>query len=315
MEDISFLNTLKMKYNYSDKLTTALDKIIPKLIAFYGEEYKNLIQKAIASTRIIECNSYQPLSSVIKTLNPTPENKDKALIKENLKLASSVYLADPVIIYDDFLKTYIIKDIKRYIVLSHFHNLDSPRGLATLTHELSKLVRSYTNEFKIENDILTQKTGLKLATKQINKENNQISLVLLNEQNTGLEAGINSYDEEKITSSVIGGKYETFDYNLPKKVALILYERLRLKPLIVSSSILGNNHLQNEYDLEPGIFDSLTSLVDQAILEEEKNSNSEITKEEKEIIKEQLARINQEIGNNIIFYINANAIIHEPQMV
>ena len=207
MEDISFLDTLKLKYNYSDKLMIELNKIIPKMIAFYGKEYETLIKKAISSTKIIECNSYQPLSVIVDGLGITKENKEKALIKENIKLAGSIYLADPVIVYDELLKSYIIKDVRRYIILSHFYNLDSPRGLATLTHELSKLIRSFHNEFRIDNDILTMRNGVKISKKKIDKKEDEIIFYLMGEENTGLELGINSYEEECITSSVINDKY------------------------------------------------------------------------------------------------------------
>ena len=310
MEDVSFLNTLKMKYNYSDKLITALDKIIPKLIAFYGQQYESIIKKAISTTRIIECTSYQPISSIMEILNITKENKEKQLIKENLKTMASIYVADPVIIYDELLQTYIIQDVKRYIILAHFHNLDSPRGLATLTHELSKLIRSYQNEFKVTNDILTQKTGLKISTKKITKEEDKIILNLQNEENVGLEIGINSYEEEKITSLVINDKYETFDSNTPKKVAFILYERLGLKDEMINQALTSSKSLSQKYDIRPDLLEELSTLVDEAALEEEKNSDINITKEEKKQITERINKLNRQIGDNIIFYISANRIVN-----
>lgn len=315
MEDISFLNTLKMKYNYSDKLMTALDKIIPKLIAFYGDEYEELIKKAISSTIIIECNSYQPLSVVIDGLNIVKENKEKSLIKENLKLAGGIYLADPVIVYDELLKNYIIKDVKRYIILSHFYNLDSPRGIATLTHELSKLIRSFHNEFRIDDDILTTRSGFKIEKKQIRKTDEGLELYLLSEENTGLELGVNSYEEECITSSVINDKYSSFDYNLPKKTAFILYERLGLKNEILLTSILGSDTLKDKYDVRPSLFEDLSLLLDQTLVLEEQNHNIDLTKGEKEQLKEQLININQEIGNNIIFFISASVILEDKKTI
>ena len=311
MEDISFLNTLKMKYDYSDKLITALDKIIPKLIAFYGTEYESIIKKAISTTRIIECTSYQPISSILPVLNLTKQNKERQLIKENLKTMPSIYIADPVIIFDEFLKSYIIKDVKRYIILAHFHNLDSPRGLATLTHELSKLIRSYQNEFKISNDTLLQKTGLKISTKKITKEEDEIILNLEKEQNTGLEIGINSYEEEQITSLVINDKYKTFDTNIPKKVAFILYERLGLKDEIINQSLLSSQKLNQKYDITPDLLKELSTLIDEVALQEEKNSDVNLTKEEKEQIKDKIIKINNQIGDNIIFYINASKILND----
>ena len=313
MEDVSFLNTLKMKYDYSDKLMVALDKIIPKLILFYGNKYEKLIKKAISSTVIIECNSYQSLSSIIDMLNVTKENKDKALSKENLKLLSSIYIADPVIKYDEMLGNYVISDVKRYIILSHFHNLDSPRGLATLTHELVKLIRSFSGEYHLDNDILYKREGLKVSKKKITKsdDKNGVKLVLLNELNTGLELGINSYEEEAITSLVIGDKYETFDYDLPKKVAFILYQRLNLKDIAIASALLGDDSLKNAYDIEEGLFISLAKFVDMAVIYEDENHNLDITKAQKEELEKSLKGLGQEIGNNLIFYINALKITKE----
>lgn len=313
MEDISFLNTLKMKYNYSDKLITALDKIIPKLIVFYGHEYEAIIKKAISTTRIIECTPMQPISSILPVLKLTKQNKEKALIKENLKTSPSIYIADPVIIYDELLNSYIIKDVKRYIILAHFHNLDSPRGLATLTHELSKLIRSYQNEFKISSDILIEKTGLKISTKKILKDQDDITLDLEKEQNVGLEIGVNSYEEEQITSLVINDKYETFDTKIPKKVAFILYERLGLKQDIIKQSLTGTNEFQERYNIKPDLLKELSELVDDTVKQEEQNSDINITKEEKNQIEEELNKINRQIGDNIIFYINANRIINDER--
>lgn len=301
MDSTGFVESLKHKYNYSDKLVNALNEIIPQLICFYGVKYKDHIEKAISSVEIIECDPSHSISTVLSDLSFL-NSSNVSIVDQKIKNQGSVYIAYPEVVYDEFLQSYIIKNVKRYIVLAHFHNLDSPKGKATLVRELAKLIRSFHNEFIVDGDNLITRTGLK---KTYRKLTNKVDILvsLLRVENSGLEEGINSYEEEKITSLVIDDNYETFDYDLPKKVAYILYEKLNLKDLVLSSSIMASGDLEREYDLNSDLFGYLSELVDDALKLEDLNHDVNITKDGKDRVKEELEVIEHAIGDNMIAYL------------
>ena len=78
---------------------------------------------------------------------------------------------------------------------------------------------------------------------------------------------------------------------------------------------MGSDTLKDKYDVKPSLFEDLSLLLDQTLVLEEQNHNIELTKGEKEQLKEQLININQEIGNNIIFFISASVILEDKKTI
>ena len=89
MSSNRFLEKLKEKYNYNDKTVTALGKIIPSLIEYYGDHYETLILEAILNCEIIPCNSYQTIAKVFKELDK--RGCYVMLSNHNTKLVNELY--------------------------------------------------------------------------------------------------------------------------------------------------------------------------------------------------------------------------------
>ena len=100
----AFLEELKNKYNYEDVLLDLLDKAIPTMIEYYGEEYKERILSIILETPIIisdkksidsAFNDYKQKDELKDELERlAPKNIDDPFERKNdddLSLVGSVY--------------------------------------------------------------------------------------------------------------------------------------------------------------------------------------------------------------------------------
>ena len=297
-----FLNDLKDKFLYDDKLINALSKIIPNIILYYGDFVIPVLEKALLECEIIVCDSYKTISMVLRNLQLTKINVDNSLIKEDLLTISGIYISNPIIAYDNVLNNYVIKKVERYIILSHTYNLDSARGLASLTKEICKLIKSYNLEYEINNNILTERIGLGKKIYEIcNHEN--ITLNLIDDNNIGLAEGINSYDEQEILKLILSDNYETFDYQNTKNIALCLKDRLHLKQIIEEAEIEGDiKSFIYYYEGESNLFSELSLLADNSAELENKKNNYNITKEELNAINKEIKYLITLLVDNLISY-------------
>lgn len=298
----SFLCELKNKYDYNAKLTRALGKILPSMTKYYGYFSWDIIKSALLDCEIIMCDSYSTIGMVIKRLNLINIDESTFLIKEDLNYVSGIYLSRPKVNYDDILNSYVIDGVRRYIILSHTYNLDSARGLASLTSQLCKLIKSYKNEFVLKDDVIIKRTGLEKKFYKIVNQN-EITLKLTSYVNVGIEEGINSYDEQEILKIILGDNYETFDYQNTKSIALCLKDRLGLKEKLDCCEINGNtSDFIYEYEGESDLFSELSLLADDSCILENKKNNYDITKEERDSINDEIKFLINRLVNNLIEY-------------
>lgn len=235
-----YLNSLKSKYNYSDKTIRALGKIIPSLIEYYGFEYKEMILDAINSCEIIPCSSKQTISKIKKEVNLSIKNGISDVASIEIKGSEASYISDVKISYDEESNKFNIDEIKRVIATSHTYNYDSPKGLEVLTYALCKLIKSYKDEFVIDENILIKRTGLELEKRHIVKDENDIYLNLISHEGHGLEEGFNIYDTSKIVSLILNYEYKCYDYDSIFGIANILKDRFKLKDKINRAELTGN---------------------------------------------------------------------------
>ncbi len=297
-----FIETLQNKFNYDEKTTRAIKKIFPSIIKYYGKEYEDIIKNSLKETRIISCNSHETINILVNKLTKININNEKSLIKENLNSTSGIYLSIPIIKYDMLLKTYVIEKTDRYIILSHTYNLDSARGLAALTHNICHLIKSYKNEYSLNNNILTKKIGISRETYIIETREEQIYMELLKDENVGLEEGFTSLDEEEILKLILNDNYETFDYDNTKKIAICLKQKLSLKKSIEEAEINSNiDTFINTYSIE--LFRELSYLADSSASLEDKKNNYNITKEDQIDINKELKYIIDKLTLNMTTYL------------
>lgn len=298
-----FLDELKNKFNYDTKVITALYKIIPNLIKYFGIEYSDLIKSALLDCEIINCSSRETINMIKKDKTSFKIIEDNSLIKEEDN--TGVYYSLPIIKYDTNIDTYVISMVKRYIIISHTYNLDSARGIAILTHNICHLIKSFYGEYKINDNILIRRSGLRYDKYMVDVLDGEIVLTLLSDINVGLEEGINSLDEESILKLILDDSYETFDYQNTKYIGLCLKNKLNLKKVIEDSQLLGDISIFiDSYGLKE--YESLSYLADQSCELEDKRNNYDITREELININKEISYIIPNIVDNMTIYLSNN---------
>ena len=298
-----FLDELKNKFNYDEKVITALYKIIPNLIKYFGIEYSDLIKSALLDCEIINCSSRETINMIKKDKTSFKIIEDNSLIKEEDN--TGVYYSLPIIKYDTNIDTYVISMVKRYIIISHTYNLDSARGIAILTHNICHLIKSFYGEYKINDNILIRRSGLRYDKYMVDVLDGEIVLTLLSDINVGLEEGINSLDEESILKLILDDSYETFDYQNTKYIGLCLKNKLNLKKVIEDSQLLGDISIFiDSYGLKE--YESLSYLADQSCELEDKRNNYDITREELININKEISYIIPNIVDNMTIYLSNN---------
>ena len=239
MFDNMFLEKLKNKYNYSDKIIKALSLVIPEMLKYYGEDYSDTILNAIFNCQIIACNSHQTISKVLKDRKLTPLIGSSLVSEIDIKRAESVYIPNVEISYNEESNSYNIDRIDRIIVTSHTFNFDSLKGLEVLTHALCHLVKSFKDELVIDENILTIRSGISYEKRKI-VYNDGIFLDFIEDYGKGLEEGFNLYDTEKIVSSVYKENYKSYDFDSIYTIATILKDKYRLQKEINSYELIGD---------------------------------------------------------------------------
>ena len=197
---------LQKKYGYDDKVMTALKKIIPMMISYYGIKYQDIILEAILKTEIICCDASCTVNMV--------EKKLKGFVT-SIKDDSSSYVTVLDIKFDPIVNNYIIDDVNNYVVISHLYNLDSPKGIAILTKELCHVVKNYFKGFNLKDDLIIKKVGMREEVFRLSKKED-IKGVMVKSSNKGLEEGLTLFDVESITSSILNDKYVEFSYDVVK---------------------------------------------------------------------------------------------------
>lgn len=238
MSNVQFLDKLKAKYNYNEKTIRALAKIIPNMVDYYGNEYEFIILEAIFNCEIVACSSKQTISKVAKERKLTNFVGDSFLGDIDRKRAESVYLQNIKVKYNELKNLYEIDKIDRVIVTSHTFNYDSPKGLEVLTHALCHLVKSYKNEFTIDENVLIIKSGISSEKRKI-ITGDEIYLEFIENYGKGLEEGFTIFDTEKIVSMVLGDIYKCYDFDSVYTVASVLKEKFNFLDEINDFEING----------------------------------------------------------------------------
>ena len=291
-----FFDNLKKRFNYNDKTIKALSLILPKLIAYYGNEYKDIVLSALLNCEIIPCASDDTINMVLNRL----ERKNISFHNElDLKKGQCIYSSSVSLKYNEIKNIYEIDEIDRVIITSHTFNFDSLKGLEVLTHSLCHLIKSYGNEFIISENILTVKSGLSYKKYKILYDNGNISFDFISEFGNALEEGFTIYDTEKIVASIYDTNYKCYDFDSIYKIATVLKGSYNLKDQINTYEIFGDHDIFiNKYG-EDNIM-KLDSISSEAV-EIENEMLLTYTKEDKDVLKDLLDnKINNDAYDNLI---------------
>lgn len=298
-----FLDKLSKLYNYDRKTINALSKIIPCLISYYGEEYKDIIYSSIMSCEIILCGSYDTITSVIDKYSLSLEVLDDILNENDDKYGTGLYFSSPLVSYDKFSNKFKISKINRKIIISHTYNLDSPKGIEILTYSFCSLIKSYVNEYEIKDNYIYKRTGFYKECRKIEIENNRCVLRYISSVGTGFEKGLNIYDTDRIVSMVLKDNYNCYLYNSLSIISYILKDKLKLDNKIKISEISNYLDFINTYNYD-NLYSKLLNLCDECMVLEQNMLIYDITREEKNKTLEVLSdKLNNEVCFNFIEYL------------
>ena len=250
------------------------------MILYYGEDKAEIILNAIQSCPIMICNNNENIYDLLlkEGFVDTSNNDNYSVNIEDLKRSSGVYASIPEAIYDDESNEYMIKSIRRIVGLSNYFKYDDINHIANLIHELSHLVKSYVDEYKVIDDNLINRNGLIVYTYKLTNEDNVVSMKLLDEKSVGIEEGTNSLDEENIMSNYFDSNYEVRGYVLVTAVARALTDNFNLKKDIHDSQFFANkNNFIEKYNSmsTDDSYQRLDMLMDETLrLEYEKFANA-----------------------------------------
>ena len=185
------LNFLKSKYNYDDELLSFLRSLIPIMIEYFGEEYRDKIISSFLETPIIITKN---------TIGKEIGDDNSGLLLAGGAFCPEVAVEDnsPKILGKVVIPTSAIK----------LFNFNDPKCVGNLVHELCHMVKSNLT-INVDENILVYYCGLS-QTKGI-IDNNEFSVQSSNNA-LALEEAINAIDETIITQKLFPEYQLTSNY-------------------------------------------------------------------------------------------------------
>lgn len=264
---------------YGQNISLKLKALVPVMIQYYGEDYKDVIFSTLRETKIIETKDNQTIYDVEK------ENSDPNIIKTGdvavndgeLKRAAGVYFSEPILEIGEDGKV-VLQGRKSIIVYRKMNDMPTSE-FAYFTHEVGHAIKSNINEFKIEESeegeqFLITRCGLSVDKSKVYAQQGKFMLETIYERNVGLEEGINCYEEESIVNMALWDRqsnrhmipedvlayldsftlpegqkgYESKGYGIQKVIAENLMKRDKTKTFIRRAQIDDTLSASKEYN-------------------------------------------------------------------
>lgn len=262
-----FIDELVKQKEYSKELENTLRIILPAMVEYYGEEYEMLICEAISSCYICQCEKNENIYDVVKKYDNMISNENSVVNEGDLKRADGVNLSIPNITYKD--GNHRIDSVTRIVALASYAKLDTDFGKSTLIHKLGHLIKSYKNEYTIEGDIITSRSGFIETKEKLSiSEDGSIVRSTISEKNVGLEEGINAYDEACILSIINNTEKKFRSYQLESTIIENLINLTGLRKEILESQFIGDTSIfidkYNEGS-DRDLFSELASTMDDSV--------------------------------------------------
>lgn len=223
MEINEFTNHLKNKYNYSDEMIILLQKAIPALITYYGEDKKNIIYNVLNDCEIHVQKEKENAEEYLNKYFETNKKWDipflagafqdsELCVKDNQVHSKSII----------FIRTEFLRKYKPF-------DFNNDEKVSSIIHELCHAIKGY-GRIKVENGQVVTQTGLISDTHRYNQETN--SFEEIESLNTGLEEALNSYDEAEIMTIMTGVPHEFGAYKGMTQIARELMKHKELAEVI-----------------------------------------------------------------------------------
>lgn len=245
---MDLIQELEQKYGYSKEILEVLDKIIPAMKEYYGKGSESLIDEAILNCEIHVKGEKEDEAKFLQDFFGD-KNEKKTPVQ------ATAYYSSKLVKTDDGLKP------KRLIYIKSGEDLKTDKHIATLVHEICHLVKGYRNEFTVDGNSVIKRTGIGREIYQIDENGN---MVMTESENDGIEEALNIYDEEQITSLILGREYFSGNYPDIANVTRKVMQNPRYKNAFRDALMSGNRRdlkgiSEEEFDRIDNMYNNIYS--------------------------------------------------------
>lgn len=230
METSEFVSQLKSKFGYSDEMEQFLQKAIPAIITYYGEDKKNIIFAALSDCEIHIQQEKENTEQYLNQYFGTDKKWDIPFLGgafQHTELSvNNNQVNQKNIIY---IKTEYLRRYKPF-------DFNDEEKLSSIIHEMCHAIKGY-GKLKVENGQVITSSGLIKDYYEYDRETN--SFTNTKSDNTGLEEALNSYDEASIMTIMTGKFHEFGAYKGMTQVARELMKHEELAQIIRTSQFSG----------------------------------------------------------------------------
>ena len=226
-----YIYQLKNKYGYNDELLNFLKNLIPCLIKYYGEEYKNTILDALMSCEI----HFQNKDEDPKTFLNLYFNTNK---EWNIPFSAGAFYHRQIYLKNNQLSEkniiYIVTGGPEFYMPFRF---DNDRHVDKLIHEILHLIKGY-GKLKMEEDSITDSSGLR---KDFYNYDSSDNIILDKHQNNGTEEAHNCVESSQILEMMTGRKQEIRGYTEAGEFAKMLLDNEEYAHAVRKSQFSGDD--------------------------------------------------------------------------
>lgn len=201
------LESVIFEKGYNENIANMIRLSFPIMIEHYGHEYKDTLLDVLKDVDIVIPEDGETMYDVVQKYTPKNiEHRSQVSAVNNgeLKKAAGVYHSAPILEIKDGKVVLIGKS--EFIGIAEIS--DKLEQLATFVHENGHGFKSNKNSMNLledenGNQILITRNGISVTYSKVYIENGIIVVEDIQENNIGLEEGINTYDENCIMNRIL----------------------------------------------------------------------------------------------------------------
>ena len=227
-----YIEQLKTKFGYSEELLKFLEKLIPSLIMYYGEEYKELILTALFNCEIHLQDKNEDSKTYLNQYFGVNE-------EWKMPRLGGAFYHNRISINDNKISAKPIIYVKRMYSSQYIpFDFNNDKNVNTLVHEICHLIKGYGKTKSVDGRIIDS-SGL---MKDVYSYSDGNDVKLEKSENVGIEEAINEVDTFRIMELMTGRKQEINGYKVAGSTAVMLMEDNEIAKIIRSSQLDGNDN-------------------------------------------------------------------------
>lgn len=249
------IEKLTQKQNYSEEVQKVIKPIYESMIKEFGNE--QLVFNTLEKTPIISVSNVR---SYFESKNGLSIN-DNAMVNNDAVLRSKGFNHNENhCLYDENTGKYSVVEENTIVVVDF--DATNPEKVGTLIHELGHAIKGQ-NGIQIDGDILTSRNGFIEEKYKLTYENGEVKETLLSEKGIGLEEGLNTILEDKITKEVMHDpNYKSESYQLNRSIGNALIGLLGEDAHIIQEAQLTHDYSKISQLLGEDVYNELIEVTD-----------------------------------------------------